>query len=75
MFEHILNVLSGKTDRNVGATVHKRLGRHRYNVNENQTTQIKRERYTLLQKVEYHYKSCRSEIYIIVMNPIPAEEI
>ena len=31
-------------DRNVGAIVHKRLGRHRYDVNENQMTQIRRER-------------------------------
>ena len=35
-------------DRNVGAIVHKRLGRHRYDVNENQMTQIKRERSILL---------------------------
>ena len=41
-------VLRLQSDRNVGAIVNKRLGRHRYDVNENQMTQIKRERSILL---------------------------
>ena len=35
-------------DKNADTTVYMILGQHRYDVNENQTTQIKRERYMLL---------------------------